>query len=282
MQAVTKNFADMGGTLNERFTSSHGEVAWGRMGGGSPVVLLHGTPFSSLVWRETAEALSALHTVYLWDMPGYGLSEKHEGQDVSLPAQQRVLTELLEHWGLEAPAVVAHDIGGAVALRAALLGGVRYRRLALVDVVALHPWGSPFYRLVQKHSEVLGALPPQMHEAAVGAYIDGGAHLSLRAELREALIRPWTGAEGQAAFYRQIAQADQGHTAEFEDRLGELSVPVAVAWGAEDGWIPPERGEALAARIPGADFHLLPGAGHLVQEDAPGRLTALLSAFLAD
>src|SRR5690606_20739558 len=199
MQAVTKNFADMGGTLNVRFTSSHGEVAWGRMGGRSPVVLLHGTPFSSLVWRETAEALSALHTVYLWDMPGYGLSEKHEGQDVSLPAQQRVLTELLEHWGLEAPAVVAHDIGGAVALRAALLGGVRYRRLALVGVVALHPGGSPFYRLVQKHSEVRGALPPQMHEAAVGAYIDGGAHLSLRAELREALIRPWTGAEGQAA-----------------------------------------------------------------------------------
>src|SRR5690606_28095181 len=45
MQTVTKNFADMGGTLNERFTSSHGEVAWGRMGGGSPVVLLHGTPY---------------------------------------------------------------------------------------------------------------------------------------------------------------------------------------------------------------------------------------------
>ncbi|WP_017591608.1 alpha/beta fold hydrolase [Nocardiopsis potens] len=282
MKTVTENLPDIGAVLNERFPSSHGEVAWGRLGSGSPVVLLHGTPFSSLVWREAAEALSARHTVYLWDMPGYGLSEKRGGQDVSLPAQQRVFTELLDHWGLEAPAVAAHDIGGAVALRAALLGGVRYRRLALADAVALQPWGSPFYRLGQEHSAVLGALPPQMHEAVVGAYVDGGTHQGLRAGLREALVRPWTGAEGRAAFYRQIAQADQRHTAEFEDRLGELSMPVAVVWGAEDEWIPAERGEALAARIPGAEFHLLSGAGHLVQEDAPGRLAALLSAFLAD
>lgn len=64
------------------------------------VVLLHGTPFSSYVWRGVARALAARHQVFVWDMPGYGASQKRAGQDVSLGAQARVFTELLAHWGL--------------------------------------------------------------------------------------------------------------------------------------------------------------------------------------
>ncbi len=53
-------------------------------------------------------------------MPGYGASDKYDGQDVSLGTQGMVFTELLQHWGLATPQVVAHDFGGAVALRALL------------------------------------------------------------------------------------------------------------------------------------------------------------------
>ncbi|WP_460855179.1 alpha/beta fold hydrolase [Nocardiopsis coralliicola] len=280
MKTVTTD--GLGTPPREHFRSSHGDVAWSRHGSGSPVVLLHGTPFSSLVWHETAAALAARHTVYLYDMPGYGHSAQYDGQDVSLPAQQRVLAELLQHWELDTPAVAAHDIGGALALRTALLEGTPLRRLALIDPVALRPWGSPFYRLVQQHADVLGALPAQMHEAAVGAYIDGASHRRVHPDLRAALIKPWTGEQGQAAFYRQIAQADQSHTDAAEQRLSELDLPVTIVRGEEDTWIPHERGAELAARIPGARLHLLPGAGHLVQQDAPGRLAALLSGFFAD
>lgn len=267
-------------TLRQTFDSTNGQVAWDRLGSGPPVVLLHGTPFSSYVWREVAEALSHQHTVYLWDMPGFGQSEMSTGQDVSLPGQQRVFTELLNHWGLESPAVVAHDIGGAIALRTTLLGGVRFDRLALVDAVAVHPWGSPFFRLVNESSEVLAALPAQMHEAVVRSYIAGGTHRELRAEVQETLVAPWLGDQGQPAFYRQIAQANLHDIDEAEARLGTLSVPVTVIWGAEDAWIPPERAEQLARLIPGAELHVLRDSGHLIQEDAPARVCALLGAFL--
>ncbi|MFD4169614.1 alpha/beta fold hydrolase [Streptomyces albidoflavus] len=148
--------------LSRTYGSSAGEVRWERLGdpAAPPVVLCHGTPFSSYVWRRIARELARDHQVYVWDMPGYGVSAQFEGQDVSLGAQGRVFAELLAHWGLGAPAVVAHDFGGAVALRAHLLHGAAYRRLALVDPVALAPWGSAFFRLVGEHHAVFEQLPP--------------------------------------------------------------------------------------------------------------------------
>lgn len=269
--------------LTRAYQSSAGQVRWDRLGDpGSPaVVLLHGTPFSSYVWRHVARALAAHYQVFVWDMPGYGASEKADGQDVSLASQGRTFAELLTHWELAAPTVVAHDFGGAVSLRAALLHGAQYARLALVDAVALSGWGSPFFRLVQEHPEAMRGLPAALHRALVREYVRSASTTELPESTWEQLVAPWLGEVGQPAFYRQIAQADQHHTAEIEPRLSEIGVPVQVCWGAEDAWIPATKGRELADRIPGAQFRLLPEAGHLVQEDAPAELTAELLDFLA-
>ncbi|NKS81115.1 alpha/beta fold hydrolase [Rhodococcus hoagii] len=268
--------------LAETFRSASGEVRWGSLGppGRDPVVLLHGTPFSSYVWRGVACALARRHQVFVWDMPGYGLSEKHAGQDVSLAAQSRVFTELLAHWALAEPTVICHDFGGAVALRAHLLHGARYRALALVDVVALAPWGSPFFRLVGEHSEVFEQLPIALHRALVREYVSSASSPGLHPTVVDRLVKPWQDPVGQAAFYRQIAQADQVYTDQVQDRYGEIQVPTLVCWGGDDDWIPAAQGRQLAARIPAARFETIPGAGHLVQEDAPAELTAALIAFL--
>ncbi|GAB3563910.1 alpha/beta hydrolase [Amycolatopsis endophytica] len=265
----------------EEFETSSGTVRWSRTGSGSPVVLLHGTPFSSFVWRDIAAALAGRHEVFVWDMPGYGRSEMRNGQDVSLGAQGAVFAALLEHWGLESPSVVAHDFGGAVALRAHLLHGARYRRLALVDAVAVAPWGSPFFRLVRENAAVFEQLPPHLHAALVREYVGTASGCGLRADVLDALVAPWLGETGQAAFYRQIAQADERYTDEIEPLLGSMDLPVRVCWGEADSWLPVERGEALATRIPGASLQRFPGAGHLLQEDAPAKLTAVLADFLA-
>ncbi|SFP30874.1 Pimeloyl-ACP methyl ester carboxylesterase [Amycolatopsis arida] len=270
----------MGWTLPEEFVTSGDVVRWARFGAGPPVVLLHGTPFSSLVWRDVAAALAGTHEVFVWDMPGYGRSTMRPEQDVSLARQAEVFTALLAHWELTAPSVVAHDFGGAVALRATLLHGATYRRLALVDPVALRPWGSEFFRLVREHAAVFERLPPDLHRALVREYVRSAAHRGWRPETLDALVEPWLGPEGQPAFYRQVAQADQRYTDEVQDRYGELDLPVLVCWGAEDTWIPAAKGRELAAAIPGAELRLIPAAGHLVQEDAPARLTAELVAFL--
>ena len=266
--------------LTESFAVGDREVRWGRRGDGPPVVFCHGTPWSSALWAPIAHALTAEHTVYLWDMLGYGASSMADG-DVSLAAQGRVLADLLDHWALAAPDVVAHDYGGAVALRAHLLHGAPYRSLALVDVVALAPWGSDFFRLVAEHASVFAALSAPLHEALVRAYVAGATHQPLRADDLDLLVGPWLSDAGQAAFYRQIAQADQHYTDEIEPLYATLDLPVQVVWGTRDTWIPVDRAHRLAELVPGARLDLVEDAGHLVQLDAPARLTQILRRSLA-
>jgi pimeloyl-ACP methyl ester carboxylesterase len=271
----------MSGMLTEELSWRGRTVRWGRLGSGPDVVLCHGTPWSSDLWRPCAEALAPYFTVHLWDMPGYGRSSKRAEHRVSLDVQGELFADLLDVWGLTSPHVVAHDIGGAVALRAHLLHGAAYRSLALVDVVALAPWGSDFFRLVRQHADVLAALPGAVHRGALRAYVEGASHAGLRPDVLEMLVAPWTGEEGQAAFYRQIAQADEAHTNEIEPRYPELDLPVLVVWGDEDRWIPVDRAHRLHEMVPGSQLRIIEGAGHLIQLDRPEALTATLTRWLS-
>jgi pimeloyl-ACP methyl ester carboxylesterase len=267
-------------SLTEEHEWDGRRIRWSRRGSGPAVVFCHGTPWSSRLWAPFADALSSRYTTYLWDMPGYGSSRPGPDGRVSLDVQGRALAELLRHWDLAAPHVIAHDYGGAVALRAHLLHGPAYASLALVDVVALAPWGSDFFELVRGHAEVFGALPASVHEGALRAYIAGASHAGLTRSQTDMLVAPWLGPEGQAAFYRQIAQADQAYTDEIEPRYGELDLPVLIIWGEDDTWIPVDRAHRLAELIPGARLELIEAAGHLVQLDQPVALATVLHDWL--
>jgi pimeloyl-ACP methyl ester carboxylesterase len=160
------------------------------MGSGPEVVFCHGTPWSSELWRPYAEALAEHYRVYLWDMPGYGQSSKRAEHPVSLDVQGELLADLLAHWGVHSPHVVAHDLGGAVALRAYLLHRAVFASLALVDVVALAPWGSDFFRLAGEHADVFSALPPSIHDGLLRSYIAGASHVGLSPGAMEMLVSP--------------------------------------------------------------------------------------------
>jgi pimeloyl-ACP methyl ester carboxylesterase len=266
--------------LSQRFATEAGEIAWDRLGQGPPVVLVHGTPWSSWTWRRTARRLAERFRVYVFDLLGFGVSERRADQDVSLAAHGRRLADLLDFWGLDRPSVVAHDIGGAVTLRAHLMHGRPMRALVLIDVVALGPWGSPFFRLVRDHAAVFEQLPAAIHEGVLRAYVGTAQARRFDRDVEDALVSPWLGAVGQSAFYRQIAQADERHTDEIEPLYGRIAAPTLVVWGEEDRWLAAERGRELARRIPGAGLELLPGAGHLAQEDEPDEVARLVAAHL--
>jgi pimeloyl-ACP methyl ester carboxylesterase len=266
--------------LPDAFDVEGQSVRYGVFGEGAPLVLVHGTPFSSIVWRRIAPHLARRRRVFYFDLIGYGRSEMRDGQDVSLGVQNRLFTALLDHWGLQRPDVVAHDFGGATVLRALLLNGRSYRTLSLIDPVALAPWGSPFVRHVRQNEAAFAGLPAYIHAAILPAYIGGAAHRPLSHEAVQLYAEPWSSAAGQAAFYRQIAQMDQRFTDEIERRYGEIACPTQILWGEKDAWIPIERGRELASRIPGAIFRPIPDAGHLVQEDAPEAIVAALLEFL--
>ncbi len=252
-------------------------IRWGRIGNGPPLVAIHGTPFSSQVWRRILPQFADRRTVYYFDLVGYGLSEMREGQDVSLAVQNRVLAALFAEWGIERSDVLAHDFGGATALRAYYLNGLRYASMTVFDAVALAPWGSPFVQHVRKHEAAFAGMPDYMHQALLRAYLQTAAHHPLSEQTLTIYCAPWLGAVGQSAFYRQIAQMDQRFTDEVEARYDQLDCPVTVLWGQKDDWIPHEKGESLAALISDRPLISIPDAGHLVQEDRP---EVLVSAVL--
>ncbi|MGI8652318.1 MAG: alpha/beta fold hydrolase [Geodermatophilaceae bacterium] len=146
-------------TLSQRLDTGRGQIAWDSVGSGPPLVLVHGTPSRSVLWRNVAPLLAEQNTVYVFDLLGYGQSQRHVQQEVSIRVHGDVLSELVQTWGLDKPALVGHDIGGAAVLRAHLLHGTPARKIALVDAVVLRPWITATTRHLKAHLDVYATMP---------------------------------------------------------------------------------------------------------------------------
>ena len=72
--------------LDEHLTDESGVIRWTRIGTGPPIVLVHGTPYSSRIFAGIVPALTQHREVFLFDHLGYGQSEQREGQDLSIAA----------------------------------------------------------------------------------------------------------------------------------------------------------------------------------------------------
>lgn len=267
-------------SLNETIKTSAGTIAGGRAGHGPDLVLAHGWPWSSFSWHRVIPELAKKYCVHWYDMPGYGRSEKRPDQRTSLDVQGEVFAEMLGHWGLSRPLVVAHDFGGATTLRAHLLHGCDFERYILMNVVAMRPWGSAFFDHVGRYVDAFSGLPSHIHHAIVEAYIKGALRAKIDKSDVEKLVEPWLTEEGSGSFYRQFAQADERYTAEIEPSFGEIRCPVMILWGEDDPWIPLARGKALHRCIPKASFEVLSGVGHLPQLEAPTHMLDRIRPFL--
>ena len=268
-------------TLERSYTFRGQKVRYAVLGEGPAVVLVHGTPFSSYVWHRIAPRLAERRQVFVFDLLGYGQSEKRETQNVSLGVQNEVLTELLTHWRLDRPDIVAHDFGGTTALRSHLINHRAFRSLALIDPVVLGPWGIGFDRHVRQYEAAFLEMPADIHRAILSAYIRGAFAQTPSDDDLAPYLQPWLGTEGQAAFYRQIVQFDERFTDEIEPHYADVRCPTLILWGEEDRWLPIEQGRRLSTMIPSARFQSVPGSGHLMQEDAPEAVIAAIEGFLA-
>lgn len=257
--------------------------ALGPVGDAQTVVLCHGTPWSAESWAPVASLLADEGMrVLLWDMPGYGRSSQDPALPVDLASQMRRLATLLSAWGLDRPHVVAHDVGGAVALGAHLLLGSEMSSLHLWDAVVLDPWGSPFFQLVADHGEVFDALPPRLHSALVREYIASATPAGLSPEWIARLAIPWEGRDGRRAFSRQIASLSPKDTRAVAGRLDSTRCPVTVGWGGRDPWLPPDQAPRLAKRLrTAAPATVLEGAGHLTPVERPESVAAHLLSHMA-
>ena len=265
--------------LRERAKLSGGVVAHGRMGQGPPLVLVHGTPSWSFLWRRVAPMLAADFSVHMFDLLGYGDSEKGDALDVSIAAQSRMLSELLDLWALEQPLIACHDIGGAIVLRAHLIGGRSFERIALVDSVVFNPWLTPTTMHIRGHLDAYRTMPGHIYEQVVRAHLRTAVHRPLDEETLACYMKPWAGTAGQAAYFHKIAQFEEADTAELETLLAEIAAPTLIVWGEDDGWIAPAVAGRLHRAIAQSRVRLIAGAGHFCTEDAPEGVAQALSEF---
>jgi pimeloyl-ACP methyl ester carboxylesterase len=268
--------------LRRRITLSGTEVAYDVLGFGPPLVLVHGTPTNSSIWRNVALRLADRFSVYTYDLPGFGQSERREGLGVSISNQAHVLAELVEALDLEAPSIAGHDIGGATVLRAHLLEGVSFGCIALIDSVALRPWITTTTRHVKAHLDVYETMPTETFEAIVASHLRTATYHQMDEPTIERYLDQWKGESGQKLYLHKDDQLDEVDTADFEPLLPSISVPVRIVWGENDVWLPPVMAGRLHELIPTSDLILLPETGHFAMEDSPQEVAATLFDYFTN
>jgi pimeloyl-ACP methyl ester carboxylesterase len=257
-----------------------GAVAHARVGEGPAVVLTHGTPSSSVLWRDVVPELAKDHTVHVWDLLGYGRSTTAPGVRPSVALHAATLAELVEIWGLRDPVLVGHDIGAAAVLRAHLRHGVPARALALLDAAVLPPWTTPVAQHIQAHLDVYRTMPEHVFHELIRAHLATATRRPLADATERAYLEPYVGEAGQQRYLDQVEGFDEADTRDVVAALGEVGAPTLVLWGEQDHWLPADAADRLAAAIPDARRVVVPGAGHFLPEDDPATTAAELGRFL--
>ena len=254
-------------------------------GDGEPVLLLHGEPTWSFLWRRLIPPLVAAgRRAIAPDLIGFGRSDKRA--DVSWYSYDRhvaSVARLVEALDLRRVTLVVHDWGGPIGLRVAVEHEHRFERLVLLDT-GLGAGRAPsetWLRFRAVVRQLGGALD-------VGRLVAAGTAAGLTDEVRAAYDAPFPtpgSKAGVLAFPEQVP-TDPGHpNAEpmlrVRQALGEWHKPALVVWGAEDAVLPAAFAERFVELIPGAvgPAVLLEGAGHFLQEDQPDELAAAILPF---
>jgi haloacetate dehalogenase len=117
-----------------------------RYGNGSPLLMVHGFPRTSLMWRDMAPRLASNHTVICVDLRGYGRSGVPASTEDHYPYTKRAmaneLVAVMAKLGFAKFDLVGHDRGGRVSYRLALDHPEKVQRLAVFDVIPISEAGA--------------------------------------------------------------------------------------------------------------------------------------------
>lgn len=270
--------------ITEQVIVNGQRIASGAQGEGEPVVFLHGTPSSSLIWRNVAPRVSQQGCrAHVFDLLGFGLSERPQDSqvDTSISAQVEILKAMLDHWGLERFHLVAHDIGGGIAQRFGVFHPERLTSLTMIDVVSYDSYPSPRTRKQMGQGlEALAKTPDDVHRSHFRDWLLSAVHdketfADGPLETYLDYISGWIGQP--SLFQHQVRHYDPVHTMEVADRLSDLGqLPVQLIWGANDGWQMVDWAHKLHDAIPGSRLTVLEECGHFAPEDRPDQIGALV------
>nr|WP_141813226.1 alpha/beta fold hydrolase [Nocardia bhagyanarayanae] len=266
------------------------DIFFAEFGTGPAVVLLHGGgPGASGLsnYSRNIEALARRFRVIVPDMPGYGRSTKRIDQSDPFGDLADSVGGLLDALDLPSAHLVGNSYGGAAALRLAMDRPEKVGRLILMG-----PGGVGTTR----------ALPTKGLQSLLSYYGgDGPSREKLATFVRDHLVYDASAITEELIDERYRSSLDPDVVAnpplrrpsgplalrtvwrmDFtrDARLGKVTHPTLVIWGAEDQVNRPEGGRMLADRMPSCDLFLAARTGHWVQWERADLFNGLATAFL--
>jgi pimeloyl-ACP methyl ester carboxylesterase len=250
--------------------------------GGAPLLLIHGWAISAYLWRHNISVLAAAgYRVHAVDLPGHGLSDAPLAKgSYTLDSFTNSLAVLLDLLGLARPAVVAQSMGGRVALELALRG--RVSRLVLFGPVGLG-LVSPARDLAPFLPNVPGSLATMLVPRELVELVQRRVYGKIGWFTDRDIDEYWAPTQFPA-----VVQAAMQMLREFEWKrvspavLARLSIPTLVVFGTLDSTVRPVRTEELVKAMPCGRLEWIEGGGHVVMEEVPDAVNALLLDFLRE
>lgn len=259
-----------------------GTMAYRQAGSGDAVILMHGIPTNSGLWRNVTAELADDFAVYAPDMIGYGASDKPEDQDLSVAAQADYLADFMDAVDVEAAYLVGHDIGGGVLQIFTARNPDRVNKLMLVDSVAYDSWPEPgIARLkepvwdeIMQDLDIAKGFRKGLQQGMVQAD-------KITDELVDRYADPFRDLGGRMAYLRAARALDNRDLLDITDEIEAIDKPVLILWGDSDVFQDVEYGRRLADALPDARLVVIDEAGHFLPEDQPEVLAQHIRAFLA-
>ena len=258
-----------------------------------PVVMLHGNPSWSYYYRKLVLALRPDHRCIVPDHIGMGLSDKPDDARYEYTLKSRIddLDVLLEHLGVrEKITLVAHDWGGLIGFGWARRHAERVARLVVLNTGAFPlpaskrmPW-----QLSLGRDSKLGALLIRGLNAFSSAASYVGVKTAMPAAVRRAYVAPYDSWAHRIATLRfvqdiPLAPGDKAWSIVEESgrRLHEFADrPALLCWGMQDFVFDHHFLQGFRERLPRAEVHEFPSAGHYVLEDEAARIVPIVRDFL--
>lgn len=223
-------------------------------GQGEPILGIHGTGSSSVLWRPAAEELGKLGRTILYDRRGFSRSERPEPLVMNVRRHADDAAALLDALAAAPAIVIGRSHGGEIALDLALRFPERVRALVLLEGGGLHVHPSTrswLDELDEKVFEMAEADGGRVAEAMVDGALGDGAWADLPREVREIFA-----ANGPAI----LAEQRGGYLDVTPDELRALAHPVLVVSAEESPGAFGEAMELVAAAIPGARLERVEGS----------------------
>ena len=268
------------------YDSSDGAIKYIDQGEGDVILLLHGIPTSSWLYRKMVDDLVAGgHRVIAPDMLGFGSSDNPDGYEVYSPENHaKRIIELMDHLNVKTWTHVMHDAGGLWTWEVFKKSPKRIKRLVVLNTIIYKEGFAPPVRLekgrVTKFIMWLYRNKTASNTLLEQLFDKGLTENSLTEVDLEGYKTPLQEGKTKAMYYFFSNTCNE--LEDYDELLNSIDIPVSIIWGGEDDmlqWAPQKERVQKSLNVQDRDIHVLNGR-HFIQERFPDKISGIINGFI--